>query len=326
MLNIDKNLGILKLDKKIIFSKEKGIIDNTFSLNFQIIVENNIIINLFEIMNLISKKGYQSQSGNYSIEKINEKYIINIKESDSKYNLDELLIQFFEKIKEQINDKNNLPIDKLILIDDDTPLEIRLIIQQASLINGIEIINIIDTNKALRFYINLFKPNQESSIDGFISIIIKYNKHIDIAIYTDDPIRKLFKSYQEIPNDLEEIKDLKIAKEGFIVLEKSDKNEKFIKIKEYLSNLINNEIGNQEFKNIEKIYIFEGNNLESLNQKIFLGAFNSLNFGKSQECTALFKIIDNKELNDNKKINEIIIENCKYNLEKKEIPILLDLL
>ncbi len=42
MLNIDKNLGILKLDKKIIFSKEKGIIDNTFSLNFQIIVENNL--------------------------------------------------------------------------------------------------------------------------------------------------------------------------------------------------------------------------------------------------------------------------------------------
>ena len=99
MLNIDKNLGILKLDKKIIFSKEKGIIDNTFSLNFQIIVENNIIINLFEIMNHISKKGYQSQSGNYSIEKINEKYIIYIKESDSKYNLDELLIQLFKQIK-----------------------------------------------------------------------------------------------------------------------------------------------------------------------------------------------------------------------------------
>ena len=322
MLNIDKNLGVLKLDKKIIFSREKGIIDNTFSLNFQIIVENNIIINLFEIMNLINKKGYQSQSGNYSIEKINEKYILKIKESDSKYNLDELFIQLFKLIKEQINDKNNLQIDKMILIDDDTPLEIRLIIQQASLINGIEIINIIDTNKALRFYINLFKPNQ----DEFISIIIKYNKHIDIAIYTDDPIRKLFKSYQEIPNDLEELKDLKIEKEGFIVLEKLDKNEIFIKIKEYLSNLINNEMGNQEFKNIEKIYIFEGNNLETLNQEIFLGAFNSLNFEKTQECTALFKIIDNNEQNDNKKINEIIIENCKYNLEKKEIPILLDLL
>ena len=322
MLNIDKNLGVLKLDKKIIFSREKGIIDNTFSLNFQIIVENNIIINLFEIMNLINKKGYQSQSGNYSIEKINEKYILKIKESDSKYNLDELLIQLFNQIKEQINDKNNLQIDKMILIDDDTPLEIRLIIQQASLINGIEIINIIDTNKALRFYINLFKPNQ----DEFISIIIKYNKHIDIAIYTDDPIRKLFKSYQEIPNDLEELKDLKIGKEGFIVLEKLDKNEIFIKIKEYLSNLINNEMGNQEFKNIEKIYIFEGNNLESLNQEIFFGAFNSLNFEKTQECTALFKIIDNNEPNDNKRINEIIIENYKYNLEKKEIPILLDLL
>ena len=100
MLNIDKNLGVLKLDKKIIFSREKGIIDNTFSLNFQIIVENNIIINLFEIMNLINKKGYQSQSGNYSIEKINEKYILKIKESDSKYNLDELFIQLFKQIKE----------------------------------------------------------------------------------------------------------------------------------------------------------------------------------------------------------------------------------
>lgn len=321
---MDSNLSFLKLDKKLDFSKEKGMIDESFSMDFQMTLENNIIINLFDILTLISKKEFQPQTGNFIIEKKNEQYLIKINEVKSEYKLDTLLIKFFESFKEKLSKSNNSHINKLILIDDFLSLEIRLIIQQATLINGLEVIHIIDTNKALRFYIELYNKKEESSIDEYILIMIKYDNNLDLAIYTKDPIRKKYKAYKQFPNNFEDLKELKASKEGFILLEKSDENKYFIKIKDYISNLIENEIGEQEFQNIEKIYIFEAIDIANLNKKIFLGVSNSLNYSRTQECMAIFKIIDNIEITQ-KKIDGITIENYSYNLKKKESPILLEL-
>lgn len=79
----------------------------------------------------------------------------------------------------------------------------------------------------------------------------------------------------------------KDMKDDFIIID--DSKNQFLEIKEYISNLIDNEIGNQDFKNIKQIYIFNSN---ILNTQPFLGASYSFNFKKTKQCIAIFKVID----------------------------------
>ena len=321
---MEKNLNFLKLDKKLIFSDEKGNINPNLSMSFEISLKTNIKIDFNEILTYISKNSNEINNNKYSIYNKNEKNIIKITELNEEYALDTLLIEFFKKIEEKMKTEKICIKKLLIILDDLFSYEIKLIIQQAALINGFEIINIIDTNRALRFYIELCKTNQIFSNTKYVSIITKSNKNIQIAIYSYIPIKRLFNSFQDIPDIFVNLKTLKETKNGFILLDEYNENDLFNKIKEYIFNLIENEMGKQQFQNIEQIYIFEVENNPKLNEKIFLGVSKSLNSAITQECKAIFKRIDK---NDNKEniYNGMTINKYYYYLNKNEIPILLDI-
>ena len=94
----------------------------------------------------------------------------------------------------------------------------------------------------------------------------------------------MFEALKEMTKQFMAFKDMK---DDFIIID--DSKNQFLEIKEYISNLIDNEIGNQDFKNIKQIYIFNSN---ILNTQPFLGASYSFNFKKTKQCIAIFKVID----------------------------------
>lgn len=94
----------------------------------------------------------------------------------------------------------------------------------------------------------------------------------------------MFEALKEMTKEFMAFKDMK---DDFIIIDGS--KNKFLEIKEYISNLIDNEIGNQDFKNIKQIYIFNSN---ILNTQPFLGASYSFNFKKTKQWIAIFKVID----------------------------------
>ena len=300
MLKNEQNLCFIKLDHKIMISNEKGVINKDFSMDFSIQIENNIIIDLFEIITKISKNNYQNNNKNFQIYKENENYIIKNKELNTEYKLDNLLIHFFEKMEKKLFITYNNHINKLILIYDIISYEIRLIIQQSALINGIDIIHMIDTNKALRFYIELSETIQKHSKTQYISIIIKYSNYIEIATYTCGPIRKLYNTFKEIPNVFEDLKEVKYTKDSFILLDDYNENKLFIKLKKYISDLIEFDMGNQDFQNLEQIYIFDAKDQIYLNDKTFLGTSISLKSKRTQQCIAIFNVIDKNDQTEKK--------------------------
>ena len=315
----EQSLFFLKFGEKLILSDSKGTIKEEISIDFKIELDEQVTINLYEI--LISLNTQLDTNEEYLINKINERYIVKIKETNIEYKLDNLLILFFQKMKEKIEPNKEISIQRLILIYEFISYPIRLIIQQAAFINQLNIIHMIDTSKALGYYLDLKnKALKPFKIDKYISIIIIYDNKINISVHKYNPIRKLFSALKEIPD---EFQSLNIKNNNNYVILDNSNNDKFVKIKNYVSNLIKNEMGNQNFQNIDKIYIFNSKNFL---KELFLGVANSLNYEKTQECTAIFKIIDLKYKNNSKEIGAII-GGYKYNfseLDKNEIHILLD--
>ena len=335
----EREIYFLKLDKKLIICYKEGIKNSFLSFDFKSTLENNIDIDLYEIISLISKKSYQSKDGKYSIYINKERYAIKLREIEDIIYLDDLLIKFFEKISHEsiINERV-----KFMLIHDMISYDLILIIQQTALINGIDIIHTIDTNKSLRFFIlslrkipfkevgskndfklysKSLKENSSLSMGIYTSIIILYNQYIDIAIYNNNQIKKLFANIIEKPSFLVKIK-LDFRK-GYILLDKFNEEKLFKNFKEFIMKIIENEMGKQIFQDIGRIYVFDADN-NNLNKFIFLGAFNSLKTPRTQQCTAIFNIID-KDNKIKNKISEFRINKCKYNITKRKIPILLDL-
>ncbi len=201
MMENNLDLIFIKLDKKVIVSDKIGHINENFSIDFSLIVEQNVKFDLFEIITHISNNIYKFND-EFEISKKNENYEINNKAFKIDYFLDELLIEFFSILKKKFYAVSKTNIYRLILIYDFTPYDIRLIIQQAALINGIDIIHMIDTNRALRFYIESSK-NRPKTLNKYLAIIIKYNEYIELAIYISEPIKKIFYSYKKAPNFFE---------------------------------------------------------------------------------------------------------------------------
>ena len=322
-MNTEKTLFFMKLGEKLLFSDDKGNINEMLSIDFKIELENNITFDLYDILNTLSKKSLtQLNDKNFSINRTKERYSIKYKEKNTEYKLDDLLIIFFQKMKKKFYDNHETYIRQLIIIYDIdiVSYEIRLIIQQSALINELDVIHMIDVNKTLRYYLELEKTILKLSRNKYVSLIIIYDKKVDICIYTCNPIKKIFEALKEINNLIDKYKD---TKDDFILLGNLESNE-FIEIKKYISDLIENDMGEQDFQNIEQIYIFNSNKLNK--EKLFLGASNSLNFTKTQQCKVIFKVID-LNYQDMNIETEIQIGNYRYNLnklKKEEIHILLD--
>ena len=176
MMNNKLDLIFIKLDKKVIVSDNKGKINHNFSIDFSLIVEHNVKFDLFEIITNISKNNYE-YNDELEISKKNGNYEIFNKTYEIDYFLDDLLIEFFSKLKKKIFTiyKNN--VYRLLLIYDFIPYEIRLIIHQSALINGIDIIHMLDTNRALRFCIESSK-NKPETLKKYLAITVIPCAHI----------------------------------------------------------------------------------------------------------------------------------------------------
>ena len=107
-MNIEQNLFFIKLGEKLVFSDDKGIIKEKISIDFKIELENNITINLYEILTSLNTQLNNNKI--FSINKINERYSIKNKETNEEYKLDDLLILFFKKMKENLENKEKLSL------------------------------------------------------------------------------------------------------------------------------------------------------------------------------------------------------------------------
>ena len=322
---MENNLDLIfiKLDKKVIVSDKIGHINENFSIDFSLIVEQNVKFDLFEIITHISNNIYKFND-EFEISKKNENYEINNKAFKIDYFLDELLIEFFSILKKKFYAVSKTNIYRLILIYDFTPYDIRLIIQQAALINGIDIIHMIDTNRALRFYIESSK-NRPKTLNKYLAIIIKYNEYIELAIYISEPIKKIFYSYKKAPNFFEDLMKLEKKNDDFILYDIFHEKKSFKKLKDYISNEIYSEMGNQNFQDIGQIFIFDSSKVAYFNKMIFFGTAKSLDSKKTQQCKAIFKVIDKNVASITKKLTKISIMNYKFNIEINQLPILLDI-
>ena len=318
-MNTEKNLLFMKLGTKLFFSDSSGSLKDNLSLDCQIQIEKNFSIDLYDIYLILNKKSFQTiKDKNYSMNINKERYVIKNNETNKEYQLDDILNLFYKKLKQKFIENNENCIERLLLIYDIISYDMILIMQQAALINGLDIIHIIDTSKTLAYYLDAKKLLPKTLKNKYITIIIINNKHIDISVYSCSPIRKLFNILKEITKIFENFKETIY---DFIMIDNS--NEQFLEIKKYIAEQIENEIGNQDFQNIEQIYLF---NYNKINKQSFVGASNSLTYERSQQCMAIFKIIDLKYENQ---INEIsmILGDIKYNLnvlKKEEFHILLD--
>ena len=323
MKNNNLDLFFIKLDKKVIVSDKIGNIIENLAIDFSLVVEHNVKFDLFDIISNIRNNNYKFND-EFEISKKNENYEICNKTFNIDYFLDELLIEFFSKLKNKIYSVCKTNINRLLLIYDFTPYEIRLIIQQAALINGIDIVHMLDTNRALRFYIESSK-NRPKTLNKYLAIIIKYNEYIEFAIYISGPIKKLFSSYKKEPNFFEDLMKVENKNDDFILYDIFHEKESFKKLKDYISNEIYLEMGKQKFQDIGQIFIFDANKVVCFNKMIFFGTAKSLDSKKTQQCKAIFKVIDKNDVLISNKITQISIMNYKFNIEINQLPILLDI-
>ena len=100
MMENNLDLIFIKLDKKVIVSDKIGHINENFSIDFSLIVEQNVKFDLFEIITHISNNIYKFND-EFEISKKNENYEINNKAFKIDYFLDELLIEFFSILKKK---------------------------------------------------------------------------------------------------------------------------------------------------------------------------------------------------------------------------------
>ena len=233
-------------------------------------LRKNLDINLYKILTLINENSFLLKNEKYFIFMKEEKYMIHLKKINVEFYLDELLIRFFEKISNKCNINRNQP-KKFILIYDKISYELRLIIQQAALINGINIINMIDTNKALRFFTSeIYKKVPSSSISNYTAIILIHKNYIDLSIYTG--IKKLFEKFGiKFFIDINLKFKLKDNKSIYILIDNMREKILLEQFKKFIKKIVKFEIGEQKFQNVEKIYAFNADNI-NLNKYIFLGA------------------------------------------------------
>ena len=170
------------------------------------------------------------------------------------YLLEELLVKLFEKIKKIVNSFINKQLNKTIIIYNNLSYELILIFHRSAIISKLQVINFIDLNKAIRFYLDY---SDKYSKDNSITLI-KIDEKIEISLFEKDNIKRIFNS------------SLNKADINFENLSlKEDFNEiinetEFKDIKNFINKLIKQAYGNEEV--INKIYIVNNKESEYLNK------------------------------------------------------------
>ena len=264
-------------------------LDHNSNFNYLIKIDN-IEINVNEIIKYIIEEKYEQVGKEIKISCIDEIYKVEILKSGKKYLFEEILVKLFEKIKLIVKSSLNKQLDKAIIIYNNLPNEIRLLLQIGALMSGIQIVNFIDLNKSIIFYLyNNNKPIMDKSV-----VMIKIDEKVEISIFEKNNYIK--KIYNTVLNKEEFLINLPLKEE---IYEIDDKNGESLNIKNIINQLTEKSYGIKETFN--KIYLFNNNENELLNQMSIFGALYSIKFPLSKEFTLILNFIDyNKKLSFNR--------------------------
>ena len=306
-INFGKSITIgydVNGEKTIIRDKEK-----IFKLDYLIKMDEKIDIDVHEIIGSIISEKYEILEKGIKIHNDNEIYKIEILSSKTVYLLDNILINLFEKIKITVKKLLGKLLKKTIIIFNYLPNELLLILQRAAFIAGIEIINFIDLNKSIRYFLECEKKVSDNSF-----AIIKVDEKIEISIFT----KKYFKRIFNETLNKEEI-DLNNLTLREVINEFDYQNENISNIIDIINKLIIKAYGINEIL-FNKIYIYNNSENEELNKIFILGALYSNNFPKSKEGIIIFNFID---FENDYFLKELIIMDNTYKINQKRLEIMI---
>ena len=313
---MEKDIFAIKLGSNIVIGYEKNgqktIIkdkDNNPFFNYMIKIDDNLEINIKKIINYIIKGKFGKVDDNFNIICANEIYRIEIIKNGKIYLLEELFMKLLEKIKNVINTLINKQLNKIILIYQHLTYELLLILKRASIISRLKIINFIDINKSVRFYLdyqNIIHKN--NSI-----VLIQFDENIQISLYDKNSIKRIFNS--EIKKNDINIKFMPLKKELDEIINKNYFNY----IKKFINKLTVKAYGAEEI--IDKINLFNNTESEYINEITISGALYSTTFPISKECLLIFNFID---YNNNYPIEQLKILEKSYKINRNILEINID--
>ena len=283
--------------------------DSNSNFNYLINIDNTEI-NVYEIIKYIIEEKFQQIRDEIKISYIDEIYKIKVLKSGKIYLLEEILVKLFEKIKSIVINSLNKQLNKAIILFNNLPNEIRLLFHIAALMSGIQIINFIDLNKSIIFYLySNNKPIKDKSV-----AIIKIDEAIEISIFEkNNNIKRIFNA---VINKEDFLINLQLKEE---INEIDDQNPDSKNIKKIINQLTEKAYGIQETLN--KIYIFNNKESELLNQISIFGALYSNKFPISKEFTLILNFID---YNNNYPLKELMIMGKQYVINKSILYIIID--
>ena len=138
-------------NNKIELIKDKN---NKTLFNYEVKI-NNIIINPYKIINLISE-GIKEDS-EYIISYTNDNYLIQYKDKKD-IKLEDILEKLFIKIKAIVQDSIQNEIKNIILVfEKKISYDIKIIMKTIGLLLDVNIVNILDITSAIKFYLEMEK-------------------------------------------------------------------------------------------------------------------------------------------------------------------------
>ena len=273
--------------------------------NYSIDIDDNIKIDLNDIINCIIKEKFGNIGKDIDLTYNDEIYRINILKSKKIYLFEEILVKLFEKINKIIYSSVNYHLNKAIIIYNNIPYELRLIIHRAAIMSRIKIINFIDLNKTIKFYLDYSNMINNNSLT-----LIKIDEKIEVSVFEK-------KNKLRILNSILNKTDINFEN---LILEEVINEIKNEENFEYLKNIIDKLMIKSYgiTKEIDKIYVFNNTETENLNEISIFGAIYSNNFPISKESILVFNFFDYYE---NYSINQLLINKNLYEIRQKKLEI-----
>ena len=225
------------------------------------------------------------------------------------YLLEHILIKLFEEIKQIVNKLINKNLNKAIIIINNLPNELILILHRAALLAKIQIITFINLKKSIEFFLK-----NKNIIEENVVTLIDINKKIEVSIFEKNHIKRIFNSIVN-KSDIN-FDNLPLKEE---IYEINNKNKDYWYIKSIIINLTKKAYGIEE--NFEKIFFIENIESDYLNEISIFGALLSNYFPNSKESSLIFNFIDFEE---NYPLKELIIMENKYKINQKILEIFID--
>ena len=313
---MEHDLFAIKLGNKIVIGYEsngqKVIIkdkEQNSLFNYIIKLNDNLEINLAEIIKDIIEEKFGQKGKDFILTYIDEIYRIEITKSGKIYLLEELLVKLFEKIKKIVYNLIKKQLNKTIIIYNNIPYELILILHKAAIMSKLQVINFIDLNKSIRFYLNYY----DKFINNNSIALIKIDERIEISVFEKNNIKRIFNSILS-KSDIN-FDNLSLKEE----LNEINDQKDYEFIKKSINELIVKANGNEEI--IDKIYLYNNTESAYLNEICIFGALYSNTFPISKECKVILNFIDYEI---NYPIKQLIVKKKIYEINQKILEINID--